>query len=248
MAKPARKKRRKIHSLREGEAFVWRGDDEEKEAFTLFLFGGVWLIIQTRETDSKRVALRVKSRRKKKKKKKKTKKTTRKREVRRSKERRRFGDDVSLFVRADDDDDDDDDDTNTTPPTPTTDFLSISWRKTTKEYVLLFCPRRVEIEREQKKRNEHPRGADDDDESCRGRRHRHRRRRVLRKGSVASGNASPHRFLGDVVWSVQVNQQSGGESGAGVQRELEDCENRNRSEPNFSGKVRGVWVADVDGV
>ncbi len=210
------------------------------------------MIIQTRETDSKRVALRVKSRRKKKKKKKKkknTKKTTRKREVRRSKERRRFGDDVSLFVRADDDDDDDDDDTNTTPPTPTTDFLSISWRKTTKEYVLLFCPRRVEIEREQKKkRNEHSRGADDDDESCRGRRHRHRRRRVLRKGSVASGNASPHRFLGDVVWSVQVNQQSGGESGAGVQRELEDCENRNRSEPNFSGKVRGVWVADVDGV
>ena len=46
---------------------------------------------------------------------------------------------------------------------------------------------------------------------------------------------------------MQVNQQSGGES-ARVQRELEDCENRNRSEPNFSGKVRGVWVADVDGV
>ena len=219
--------------MREGEAFVWRGDDEEKEAFTLFLFGGVWLIIQTRETDSKRVALRVKSRRKKKKKKN-SKKTTRKREVRRSKERRRFGDDVSLFVRADDDDDD------------ATTVLSIWTQKRKKTKYLLFC--RVEIEREQKKRNEHPRGADDDDESCRGRRHRHRRRRVLRKGSVASGNASPHRFLGDVVWSVQVNQQSGGESGAGVQRELEDCENRNRSEPNFSGKVRGVWVADVDGV
>ena len=186
--------------------------------------------------------LRV-ERRKKKNKKKKKKKKTRKREARRSTERRRFGDDVSLFVRACDDDDDDDDDD--TPP-PTT-VLSI-WRTTT-HLLVLFCPRRVEIEREQKKRHEHPRGADDDDdESCRGRRHRHRRRRVLRKGSVASGNASPHRFLGDVVWSVQVNQQSGGESGAGVQRELEDCENRNRSEPNFSGKVRGVWVADVDGV
>merc|ERR1712100_801993 len=120
--------------------------------------------------------LRVERRKKKNKKKKK--KKTRKREARRSTERRRFGDDVSLFVRACDDDDDDDDDTPTT-------VLSI-WRTTT-HLLVLFCPRRVEIEREQKKRHEHPRGADDDDdESCRGRRHRHRRRRVLRKGSVVA--------------------------------------------------------------
>ena len=102
-----------------------------------------------------------------------------------------------------------------------------------------LCPRRVEIEREQR-RARTPRGADDDDDEA-----------AAEEDIVIVDDASFEKcckrkrqsssILGDVVWSVSISKVVE-KAATGVQRELEDCENRNRSEPNFSGKVRGVWV------
>ena len=145
--------------------------------------------------------------------------------------RRKDGHDDQQQQRGDDDDDDE--------KKSSSHVLSI-WRK-----IFCFqCEQRVESSSGEQKNEQ----SKYHNESIRSRRYHHRRRRVVRERSVAIGDSGLNRFLGHVVWAVQVNQQSGGESGAGVSREFEDCENRNGSKPNFSGEVRGVRVADVDGV
>ena len=113
--------------------------------------------------------------------------------------RRKDGHDDQQQQRGDDDDDDE--------KKSSSHVLSI-WRK-----IFCFqCEQRVESSSGEQKNEQ----SKYHNESIRSRRYHHRRRRVVRERSVAIGDSGLNRFLGHVVWAVQVNQQSGGESGAGV--------------------------------